>query len=290
MKLVFSGPVKNCEKNLRQNLEYILNLTEYSNEISIKIYVIEGDSIDSTKKILNDFCKYQNMEIFHEDGLMSKIPNRVERIAHCRNFLLEKISASKIDFDIYIPLDLDVDLFKFIKPNELISKLESFKINESVDAIFPYSRPYYYDLAALRAENWINEDVWIKFNRLSKKIKIGKIFLRIFLIFNNQKKPPKKNQLIPVESAFGGIGIYKFRKINFKSINYGTTPKDLSADHIVFNTGFKNKFIDTNWYVLAPHEHIEFKTLSLINKLKYIYKELSIELKVLLNNITGKDD
>jgi hypothetical protein len=57
------------------------------------------------------------------------------------------------------------------------------------------------------------------------------------------------------------------------------TDKAVSADHIVFNSNFKKKYIDPNWNVKAPLEHIEFKTLTLLGKMKYIYKELQFELK-----------
>ena len=57
------------------------------------------------------------------------------------------------------------------------------------------------------------------------------------------------------------------------------TDKAVSADHIVFNSNFKKEYIDPNWNVKAPLEHIEFKTLTLLGKMKYIYKELQFELK-----------
>ena len=114
---------------------------------------------------------------------------------------------------------------------------------------------------------------------MAQKLKIGKIFLRIFLIFNKQIKKPKNKKLIQVESAFGGIGLYKLKEGISDLYKYGLTDKAVSADHIVFNSNFKKKYIDPNWNVKAPLEHIEFKTLTLLGKMKYIYKELQFELK-----------
>ena len=145
--------------------------------------------------------------------------------------------------------------------------------------MFPFSVPFYYDLAALRADGWLEEDIWIKFNKLAKKLKVGKIFLRIFLIFNKQIKQTKNKKLIQVESAFGGIGLYKLKDGTSSLQKYGLTNKAVSADHIVFNSHFNKKYIDPNWTVKAPLEHIEFKTLSLFRKMKYVYKELQFELK-----------
>ena len=131
------------------------------------------------------------INLFFENNLEVKLPNRVERIAYCRNLLLKEIEDKKTTYDFYIPLDLDVELFSQISTYKFIDILTHIQKNEGIDALFPFSLPYYYDLAALRAESWLNEDIWIKFNKLAKKLKVGIIFLRIFLIFNRQIKQPK---------------------------------------------------------------------------------------------------
>ena len=279
MKIVFSGPVKNCGKNLEKNLNFLINLKKDNRIDLLDIFILEGDSTDNSKIILEKYNKNSEIILFTENNLEEKLSNRVERIAYCRNLLIKEIENKEISYDFYIPLDLDVELFSQISTYKFIDILTHIQKNEGIDALFPFSLPYYYDLAALRAESWLNEDIWIKFNKLAKKLKVGKIFLRIFLIFNRQIKQPKNKKLIPVESAFGGIGIYKINDGILNLHKYGLTNKAVSADHIVFNSGFNKKYIDPSWTIKAPIEHIEFKTLSLFGKMKYIYKELQFELK-----------
>ena len=279
MKIVFSGPVKNCGNNLEKNLNFLINLKKDIRIDLLDIFILEGDSTDNSKIILEKYNRNSEIILFSENNLEEKLSNRVERIAYCRNLLLKKIKNKGTSYDFYIPLDLDVELFSQISTNEFIEILTRFQKNDDIDALFPFSVPFYYDLAALRSVGWLEDDVWIGFNNIAKKLKIGKIFLRIFVIFNKQIKKPKNNKLIQVESAFGGIGLYKLKEGITSLHKYGLSDKAVSADHIVFNSHFNKKYIDPNWTVKAPLEHIEFKTLSLFEKMKYIYKELEFELR-----------
>ena len=279
MKIAFSGPVKNCDDNLENNLNFLINLKNDSRIDLIDIFILEGDSIDDSKVILEKYKKYSEINLVTENNLEVKLPNRVERIAYCRNLLLKEIKDKKTSYDFYIPLDLDVELFSQISTDDFLKILTRVNKDNDIDALFPFSLPFYYDLAALRAYGWLEEDVWIKFNKLAKKLKVGKIFLRIFLIFKKQIKQPRNKKLIQVESAFGGIGLYKLKEGISSLHKYGLNHKAVSADHILFNSHFNKKYIDPSWTVKAPLEHIEFKTLPLFRKMIYIYKELQFEFK-----------
>ncbi len=279
MKIAFSGPVKNCDDNLENNLNFLINLKNDSRIDLIDIFILEGDSIDDSKVILEKYKKYSEINLVTENNLEVKLTNRVERIAYCRNLLLKKIKDKKTSYDFYIPLDLDVELFSQISTDDFLKILTRVNKDNDIDALFPFSLPFYYDLAALRAYGWLEEDVWIKFNKLAKKLKVGKIFLRIFLIFKKQIKQPRNKKLIQVESAFGGIGLYKLKEGISSLHKYGLNHKAVSADHILFNSHFNKKYIDPSWTVKAPLEHIEFKTLPLFRKMIYIYKELQFEFK-----------
>ena len=127
---------------------------------------VDSDSTDGTKEILEEFSSNKDNVIYKNlDNLEVDFNNRIERIQISRNKCLEIL----INFDfkeniIYIPLDLDLDLFKY-------SSLQSFEdlvlycINKNVpNGIFPFSQPYYYDIFALRASNWvnINTQYWVK--------------------------------------------------------------------------------------------------------------------------------
>ena len=77
---------------------------------------------------------------------------------------------------IYIPLDLDLDLFGDEGVENFYEKINKVIKDESVDAIFPFSVPRYYDIHALRAKNWNERDGWELVKKYSKYILVGKFF------------------------------------------------------------------------------------------------------------------
>ena len=149
MKIVLSGPVKNCGNNLEKNLNFLINLKKDNRIDLVDIFILEGDSTDNSKIILEKYNKSSDINLYSENNLEEKLSNRVERIAYCRNLLLEEIKKKEIPYDFYIPLDLDVDLFSQISTNEFIQILTRIQKDDNIDALFPFSVPFYYDLAAL---------------------------------------------------------------------------------------------------------------------------------------------
>ena len=130
MKIVFSGPVKNCDSNLENNLNFLINLKNDSRIDLIDIFILEGDSIDNSKVILEKYKKYSEINLVTENNLEVKLPNRVERIAYCRNLLLKEIKDKKTSYDFYIPLDLDIEIFTGTKSSILVSFLIARTLTE----------------------------------------------------------------------------------------------------------------------------------------------------------------
>ena len=140
-----------------------------------------------------------NFIINELDGLEEIYTNRIDRILVSRNKCLEIISninnQNKI---IYIPIDLDLDLFKYVTV-EKINQLIEYCINKNVPfGIFPFSTPYYYDIFALRAKNWVNYNSQLKVQKLKKIIVIGSFFPKLFFYIptSNECKKIQKDQII----------------------------------------------------------------------------------------------
>ena len=186
--------VRNCEIYLDKNLELldkICNLFEFSN-----IIFYENNSTDNTLQILNNYSsKNNNCIIINEEIPLFCFPRTV-RLARGRNICLN--IAKKIKNEIYIVLDFDDIILNF----NLINIKNIFLKKIYWDAIFAHQN---YDNWALRTfDNFLNYDC------LLYLIITGKSF-------RNSLNIEKKNNLIPVKSAFGGFGIYKFNSIkNYK--------------------------------------------------------------------------
>tara|TARA_Y100000389_G_scaffold168698_1_gene174494 strand:+ start:562 stop:1443 length:882 start_codon:yes stop_codon:yes gene_type:complete len=281
--LVFAGLAKNCLSSLQKNLEFISKFNTESTEYNLRFIIVESNSTDGTKEYLKQI-NLEFLEIITEDDLDDRFQFRTEKIANCRNLILNKLKNEQSSKDfVYIPIDLDIEIFKYQDIHDFHFQLNNFIENKNYDAYFPFSFPYYYDIHALRSKGWNLHNPWEMVKKVNKFIFIGKFFTRYFYVYRFQKKYNIKKELINVESAFGGIGFYKMNNSLLEISDYqididlGNT----SCEHLRFNSFFKNKAIVSKWKVPAPKEHIEYKILSLKGKVFYILTSIINDLKSL---------
>lgn len=274
--VVFCGISKNCIKNINKNLDFLDNFSKNS-RFNSYVILVDSDSIDGSKECIQKYIKKNPLFLFRNlDGLEDKFSNRIQRIQISRNKCLELIpKLTESSNFIYIPLDLDIDLFKFISINEF-EKLIDYCISKNrPNAVFPFSYPYYYDIFALRSHNWVNTNSLFWVSKFKKYLKIGSFFYNYFFIFRHQitasKFDTKKN--IKIRSAFGGIGIYKIEKKLPKYELSNKNPTKVS-EHLKFNFHFEKLEILPTWKIPAPEEHLEYKLLNFKSKLKYFFKTI----------------
>ena len=184
---------------------------------------------------------------------------------------------------IYIPMDMDINLFKHMTTEQLEDTI-NFLINEKdIEGLFPFSIPFYYDIFALRKTGWVDKNNLLIARKLKDKYKLFSFIFNYYFIFRKQLSPEKFDEkLISVKSAFGGIGMYKIEKKNVKSLKYSHDEEavDYVTEHLSFNLSFKNLFIYSDWNIEAPNEYIFWHLFSLFEKLIYISKSIKNDLKV----------
>jgi hypothetical protein len=283
--LVFAGLAKDCLPSLQKNLDFISKFNAELPGYNLRFIVVESDSTDGTKEYLEN-VNFDFLEIITADNLDKKFKYRTERIANCRNMILDKLKNEKSNQDlIYIPIDLDIEIFEYQDIHDFHFQLNDFIENKLYDAYFPFNFPYYYDIHALRSKGWNSHNPWEKIKKINKFIFIGKFFVRYFYVYRIQKKYNTKKELINVESAFGGIGFYKLNNSLLEIVNYeieidlGNT----SCEHLKFNSFFRNKAVVSRWKVPSPKEHVEYKLLSFKEKSLYILTSIRSDLKNLFN-------
>ena len=284
-KPVFAGLAKDCLPSLQKNLDFISKFNAELPGYNLRFIVVESDSTDGTKEYLEN-VNFDFLEIITADNLDKKFKYRTERIANCRNMILDKLKNEKSNQDlIYIPIDLDIEIFEYQDIHDFHFQLNDFIENKLYDAYFPFNFPYYYDIHALRSKGWNSHNPWEKIKKINKFIFIGKFFVRYFYVYRIQKKYNTKKELINVESAFGGIGFYKLNNSLLEIVNYeieidlGNT----SCEHLKFNSFFRNKAVVSRWKVPSPKEHVEYKLLSFKEKSLYILTSIRSDLKNLFN-------
>jgi len=221
LNIIICGVVKNCRLKLDNNIRLAIETGKLFNTYKIVIY--ENNSTDGTKEVLQNYKSNPYFKIISEDIDYDKIksdskiwtyteitgsdaPCRIEQICNSRNKVIEEINSAEYErFNYVIWIDLDSNGWL---PQGIIN---SFYQSDKWDIVYANgidNNKNYYDLYAYRGQNQlfgpeiIGEVFWTNMRQLQ---------------FNN-------NMLLPVYSAFGGIGIFK--KNIFKTYKYDCIVND----------------------------------------------------------------
>lgn len=193
----------------------------------VNFLVIESDSKDNTKQVLDDIKSKKNNFDYKSLGKIESIyPNRIERLAFCRNAYVKEIRENVLYKDIHFIAIVDFD----IKNNKLkLTELEKLISEQSWSAIFANQTGLYYDIYALRQKGWVESDCFEAYKNFSKTMSPQDA--KELAIWSKMKKIKKNLPLIPVDSAFGGLGVY--RKSVFMDFDYSLPlNQKLESEHV----------------------------------------------------------
>jgi hypothetical protein len=264
--IFFAGLARDCASNLQTNLNALLRLIVLKKAYHCAVFILENDSKDKTSLILNDFQRLfpAQVKLWQFPGLGADMPDRIERLAWCRNFLLDKIReeaySTSIDA-IYVPIDLDAEIASSLVPHKFWEVADSLA-NSPYNGFFPVSFPYYYDLLALRCPGWVEAD-----HRelvAESRPKLGWFKALDKYVFSHQYpiKSFFNQNIIPVGSAFGGIGIYRLPAVSDCRYKTKWLGHCFECEHVSFNYQVNRLGICCDLLVEAPSEHIDFQLMT----------------------------
>lgn len=206
---VFVGVGRNCASHLDGVLENLARLGAYYKQASY-IFGI-SDSTDGTASLLEDWLARNRVgKVIHLGDLEPKLPLRTERIAFARNAYLDELRHSKeANYDHMIVVDLDDVLAIPISVENFVRAACWLDAAPARGAVFANGRPRYYDLWALRHEAWCPHDCWhrVQFPDAGEDMHVHDRMIRE--VYSRMVAIPRWLPPIQVQSAFGGIGIYK---------------------------------------------------------------------------------
>jgi hypothetical protein len=203
-KVLIVGLARNCEDVIER--EILKVSSAFSKAKTLNFLIIESDSDDRTVTTLKKLSENNGFEYLTLGNLRNQYPKRTERIAICRNCYLEELRTRNEykDIDYVVVADLDG-----VNSELTAIAVEScWKLSEDWDACFANQSKAYYDIWALRHKTWCPNDCWqtysfLQSNGVSKFSALeAAVYSRMISISHN--KDP-----IEVDSAFGGLGIYK---------------------------------------------------------------------------------
>lgn len=246
-KILLVGTVSNVAKTIEKELNVVLKALSIFDRI--EIFLVESDSVDKTNFVLEKIKSNNlNFDFKTLGNLREKYPNRVRRIAYCRNVYVEYIRKNYriSEWSFVAVADLDGMNFK-LSQNGIKSCLES---DIEWDGVMANQCFGYYDIYALRAKNWVEEDCFeglqkykIKTLIQTKNKKSVCSYIRNYIIsdyarhkfiYSKMKRINRNSPWVSVNSAFGGFAIYKpwiFLDFDYKSISSGYTV----SEHVDFH-------------------------------------------------------
>lgn len=235
-KCVVVGCLKNSSVFLPSVFENLEKIAALFDEVSF--IFIENDSLDPTKSVLAKWGQAQkSFKMFNLDGLDNYESNRTLRLEIARNAYISAIQQDKAfhHFDYMIVIDMDDRGAYPLNKDSMISALEFLEKKPEHAAVFANQPVKYYDLWALRHPQLCPFDFWHEV--LSTALHVSSDQEAFDQVYNKVLKSiPIDMGPIEVESAFGGLGIYKICFVlNNKSRYIGHEYKYFIGESMVFS-------------------------------------------------------
>jgi hypothetical protein len=239
INVIFCSTVRNIESYVVNGLKNIDLCGQKFNDYAVIIY--ENDSKDNTRNLLINNKKNNYYYIF-EDNVTE--PRRTMRISNGRNKILDKIK--EINKGNYYQYMVMLDLDDVNESGAFINSIETCFNYNNWDVLTGNQSDVYYDLWALRKNGDMEYDCWKKLKELPYSPDNEYAYVW------SKQKVYLQNQLLPVDSAFGGIAIYKLASISdtCRYIGEYDDGEEL-CEHVEFNKCIKNNggkiYINTNF-------------------------------------------
>lgn len=213
------GLVRNLEDKLINNISYINQLNPLFKKINYFIY--ENDSTDLTPTILETLSKnianfhYKSESLSlksftHSEPETLKSTERTTNLANHRNYCIDHIKNNFPDTNFIIVMDMDFNQFSL---DGILNSFGWLSMNFA-DALVGNSFELKYTAVSPRAKTLWNYDCWAYrgswWNDLQQYSDAYQYDPMVWFGF---WQPPIGSQPIKVNSAFGGIGIYRYNDI-----------------------------------------------------------------------------
>lgn len=223
MKIAFIGIVKDGADYIQRNIEIIKQLNQ-------DIYIVENNSDDGTKEILQRLkdrntvksvttldLDNKNAMDFCDFNINPLCKNRVRRLAYIRQQGLNSVLRSGIKYDYICVIDLD---FVYVDLDGFDDMLDYMESNKNVDGIF--------GMSVIRGINLPYD-----YGAIKPIYKTVPICLKL-------------NRYVTVNSAFSGFGLYRMSSIIKTGANYDYE-NITEIEHIHFNSYFDRLIVDTHF-------------------------------------------
>lgn len=250
-----------CARNAAQYLPSVLqNLERWSQLFEKTAFVfVENDSTDRTPQVLKQWlAKQRHGQLLRLDGLVSSEPSRTARLSVARNAYLDYVRSSSYAHHQYLVIvDFDDVNAVPICERDFAAALDFLENTDEAIGVFSNSAPVYYDVWALRHDEWSPDDCWAALRASGEPESLAN---KERFVYSRQRYLPHDAEPIQVKSAFGGIGVYRLPAA-LRGRYRGLTETGAEiCEHVPFNlaVGLNRKlYVFPRLRNAAPKEHLQ---------------------------------
>ncbi len=212
-RAVFVGLARDCAGTLPSVLENLARKAAVFGESAFLF--IENDSRDATRAILEAWCRGRpRAMVLSPESPEVRSRQRCIRIAALRNQMAAAVRDRFADFDLLVIADCDeANAMVVTDMTGLARAVDFLMADESRAAVFANTTGTYYDLWALRHPQRCPDDIWEATMDHALRYGIGdqQAFDAVFAprLFGLPIDAPP----LEVDSAFGGLGIYRLARV-----------------------------------------------------------------------------
>jgi len=231
--VIVVGIVRDIEKSFSRDFERINKaLNRFSR---VEWHVVESGSKDASVDFLDKFASVHENFTFKHLEHQSAL-SRTENMAIARNSYLEFLRADSrlANFEYVIVAD-----FNNLNNMLTATAIESCFSNDAWDVLTANQQGRYYDAWALRHPLWSANDCWEQYAFYRKYTKFPESAIT-YSMRSRMLKIPSNSHWIEVDSAFGGLAIYKSAILNSKANYAGITRVGTPVcEHVPFHSTLK---------------------------------------------------
>ena len=230
----YSVAIVGIVKNIANSIDGDFNrLREATSEFkNVKWFLVESDSTDESLNSLESIKrKHTNFDFVSLGNLGNSKDSRTIGMGKARNRYLQELDQVRKYKDVEYVIVADFNNLNSLVTKEAIATC--FKRNDW-DACFANQSRKYYDIWALRHNLWSPNDCWEQHAFLRKYWKIPELALYAS-VQSRMIHIPIDSEWIKVESAFGGLAIYK-KDVLLQATYSGTQPDGTPlCEHVPLN-------------------------------------------------------
>lgn len=228
------GMARNCAAHLATDIVR-LNAALVGTR-SVRWLVIESDSTDASPAVLANL--QQTTPGFYARSLGrldAQIPSRPMRIAHCRNAALSEIRSNPAFAGVDYVMMADLDGLNLRITAAAIASCWHF---DGWDMVAANQLAPYYDVWALRHPLWSPNDCWAQFRFYAERGMDQQAAL-FACVYSRMLVIPPQSRWIEVESAFGGLAIYRRAALDAGAYTGSNPDGTECCEHVPFHRALR---------------------------------------------------